>query len=85
VICPEEREAKRIRNQLSRWHTLPPEAVFHELNSYIKLCLHTPAKATTTAAVIDPQRVRHTMLPDMGRALPPKKTDHRILPWSVSL
>ena len=26
--------AKRIRNQLSRWHTLPPEARFLELNSY---------------------------------------------------
>ncbi|WP_236890725.1 hypothetical protein [Desulfoluna limicola] len=28
VICPEERGAKRIRNLLSRWHTLPPEARF---------------------------------------------------------
>jgi len=26
AICPEERGAKRIRNLLSRWHTLPPEA-----------------------------------------------------------
>ncbi|VVS90515.1 hypothetical protein DBB_820 [Desulfoluna spongiiphila] len=26
VICPEERGAKRIRNLLSRWLTLPPEA-----------------------------------------------------------
>jgi|GEM_PF-5701979 len=28
VVCPEERGAKRIRNQLSRWLTLPPEAFF---------------------------------------------------------
>jgi len=28
VICPEERGAKHIRNLLSRWHTLPPEACF---------------------------------------------------------
>jgi len=27
VICPEERGAKRIHNQLSLWHTLPPEAL----------------------------------------------------------
>jgi len=33
VICPEKRGAKRIRYPLSRWHTLPPEAVFWDLNS----------------------------------------------------
>ncbi|BCS95439.1 hypothetical protein DSLASN_10710 [Desulfoluna limicola] len=31
VICSEERGAKRIRNQLTRWHTLPPEA---QVNRY---------------------------------------------------
>jgi len=30
VICPEERGTKRIRNLLSRWHTLPPEASFQQ-------------------------------------------------------
>ncbi|SCX77722.1 D-beta-D-heptose 7-phosphate kinase / D-beta-D-heptose 1-phosphate adenosyltransferase [Desulfoluna spongiiphila] len=33
MVIPEERGAKRIRNLLSRWHTLPPEADFLELNS----------------------------------------------------
>jgi len=31
VIFPEERGGKRIRNLLSRWHTLPPEAFFRIL------------------------------------------------------
>ena len=33
VIWPEKRGAKRIRYPLSRWHTLPTETVFWELNS----------------------------------------------------
>jgi len=33
-------------NLLSRWHTLPPEAAFHELNSYKKCNYSAPQKAS---------------------------------------
>jgi len=32
AICPEERGANRIRNLLSKWHTLPAEALLMVTN-----------------------------------------------------
>jgi len=53
VICPEEQGAKRSRTMLSRWHTLPPEAVFLSWRVTFRWCWEGVSKSKTPAAKPD--------------------------------